>query len=202
MNISHGLFQLYTPDLPEDDPLVQAKALFVKNAEGVDWYDFVRAKRGTADRMFVMIHNGVVSSFSQDAETLWPIDCVVVETDDLSVRDGYRWVEGNLLPPLPVPAHDLVRAEAQKRIYKKFPAWKQANMTARSAELFRIQAGFMVDDTGAFLPARALTAEEKAEEIAIKRAWDWIKAVRATSDNLETAGVLPEDYAADHRWPS
>jgi hypothetical protein len=38
-----------------------------------------------------------------------------------------------------------VKAEAQRRIYARYPEWKQDNMAARDNELIRIQMGLMID---------------------------------------------------------
>jgi hypothetical protein len=105
-------------------------------------------------------------------------------------------------PPGPVPVipsrHKPVGAEkiklvARDHILAVFPAWKQANMTARSVELTR--AGL----------AGNLTAGEQAEEAAILAAWDWVKSVRTYSDTMEAAYEAAEDkqgfdYMAG--WPN
>jgi hypothetical protein len=104
-------------------------------------------------------------------------------------------------PPAEITKAD-VKAEAQRRIYDRYPQWKQANMTARSTELFRIQSGFMRNSQGGFEAVRALSPDELAEEIAIKQAWDWIKAVREASNALENTTPIPADYMADSRWPA
>lgn len=95
-----------------------------------------------------------------------------------------------------------VKMEARRRILGRFPDWKQSNMIARSAELARIQAGQMRDANGALVAARALSADELAEEQAINLAWAWIKAVRAASDAIEVLDTIPSDYDADARWPA
>jgi hypothetical protein len=107
-----------------------------------------------------------------------------------------------LPPPGPVPVipsrHKPVGAEkiklvARDHILAVFPAWKQANMTARSVDLTR--AGL----------AGNLTAGEQAEEAAILAAWDWVKSVRTYSDTMEAAYEAAEDkqgfdYMAG--WPN
>jgi hypothetical protein len=105
-------------------------------------------------------------------------------------------------PPPPEPTKDMVKLEASRRILDRYPLWKQMNMTARSNELFRLQAGFMRGNSGNFDPARALSPDEVAEEVALKQAWDWIKAVRTASDALENTTPIPQDYYADARWPA
>lgn len=74
-----------------------------------------------------------------------------------------------------------IKLIARDHILAVFPAWKQANMTARSVELTR--AGLAGD----------LTAGEQAEEAAILQAWDWVKSVRAYSDTMEAAYEAAED---------
>lgn len=93
-----------------------------------------------------------------------------------------------------------VKSECRRRIIERFPDWKQANMTARSHELDRIQSGFMRDADGNRLEARDLTETEMAEERAIGQAWAWIKAVRAKSDEIEALDPVPADFDADERW--
>lgn len=67
-----------------------------------------------------------------------------------------------------------IKAGAAAAILERFPDWKQANMTARAVELqdlWRRNGGW--------------TPGEKAEADALNAAWDWIKSVRAYSDDLE-----------------
>lgn len=92
-----------------------------------------------------------------------------------------------------------IKAEARRRILSVLPEWKQMNLIARQSELSRIQAGLMRDAQGAALPARALTPEEIAEEIAISAAWAWVTAIRTASDVLEQ--TMPDDVRADAHWP-
>jgi hypothetical protein len=68
-----------------------------------------------------------------------------------------------------------VKDEARRRILAIAPEWKQANLTARAAELTDIKHG------------RALTGPEQAEEAAIRAVWSQIKAIRTASDTAETA---------------
>lgn len=83
-----------------------------------------------------------------------------------------------------------VKTEAQRRIYAIVPAWKQANLTARAAELLRIS-----------LDAGGLTAQETAEIDAINAIWSKVKDIRSYSDTLEAdilAGGTPDILAG---WP-
>lgn len=95
--------------------------------------------------------------------------------------------------PPPPPVEAVVRnikAEAQRRIYAIAPAWMQANLTARSAELLRIRI-----ENGSW------TAEEAAEVQAIEGVWDKAKQIRAYSNELEglvMGGSTPDIYAG---WP-
>lgn len=94
-----------------------------------------------------------------------------------------------------------VKEEARLRILARFPDWKQANMLAREGELGRIEAGLMRNAQGARLDARALTEMESQELQAINQAWEWIKAVRACSDEIEAMNPIPDDFASNARWP-
>src|SRR5690606_24310596 len=81
---------------------------------------------------------------------------------------------------------DDVRLEARRRILAAYPDWKQQNMTARGVELIR------VGETN-------WSPEEQAEADTLQAAWDWIKAVRAASNAMESEP--PADYADDAHWP-
>lgn len=94
-----------------------------------------------------------------------------------------------------------IKAEAGRRIAARYPQWKQANMQARQSELLAIQAGLTIDAEGARIEARELTDDEAAEQRAIGQAWEWIKAVRSSSDAIEALDSIPDDYASDSRWP-
>lgn len=108
-----------------------------------------------------------------------------------------------------IRAHKIAeaKAEAQRRILGRYPQWKQANMHARTTELIAFESGHYRDSTGALQPARALTADEQAELAAIVGAWQWIKAVRMASDQIEAdirAAADPSaiDVVNDPRWPA
>jgi hypothetical protein len=68
-----------------------------------------------------------------------------------------------------------IKSEAQARIYTKVPAWKQTNLLARSIELRDIKE------------ERSWTAEEAAQDAAIKALWAAVKQIRLDSDTAETA---------------
>lgn len=74
-----------------------------------------------------------------------------------------------------------VKSQASQRILALYPAWRQANMTARAIELISLRMD------------RDLTADETAEQDDLRAAFAAIKAVRQTSDDLEAA--IPVDAA-------
>ena len=87
------------------------------------------------------------------------------------------------------------KTEAQRRIYAIVPQWRQANFTARAAELAykRLNMG-------------VLTPAEQAEMVAVAALWDKVKAIRTTSDFLEAdiaaaADPASVDVANSPRWP-
>lgn len=82
-----------------------------------------------------------------------------------------------------------VKAEAQRRIFDRFPQWKQANMTARAVEIVRMGEGNW-------------TPEVKTEADALDGAWAWIKSVRDASNTIEALDPIPSDFSDDARWPS
>jgi hypothetical protein len=112
MMIDHGRFELYQPDLPEDHPHVRAKALHLRNPKGTDWYAIAHAKPlpGTT---FAQVKDGRVNSVSTDPSSLFPIDCILVETS-LPVEMGWAY-DGETLAPY-VPALDDVKAQLIRRI--------------------------------------------------------------------------------------
>jgi hypothetical protein len=83
-----------------------------------------------------------------------------------------------------------VKAEAGRRISERFPAWRQANMLARQAELQDIRA-----EQGGW------TEAEREEVAALRAAWEWIKSVRQCSNKLETMDVIPREFRDDGFWP-
>lgn len=101
----------------------------------------------------------------------------------------------------------LTKAEAQRRIFARYPQLKQINMIARFDELRAIEAGKYRDATGALQPARVLTADEVAEIASFSAAWSWVKSVRAASNLIEAdiASLLVTTISAvesSTRWPT
>lgn len=83
-----------------------------------------------------------------------------------------------------------VKAHARKRILRRFPEWKQTNMTARGVELQDV-----------WRRSEAWTEGEEAEAAALQSAWEWIKGVRTTSDLVEVMEPIPRDFEDDKYWP-
>lgn len=95
----------------------------------------------------------------------------------LVVLRNDRWVAIHVfvdeeLHPGAVPG--LIKAEARRRIVARVPEWRQTNFTARMIELVR-------------LGAQNWTPEQQAEAAAIEATWEWVKRIRARSDELEAA---------------
>jgi hypothetical protein len=88
-----------------------------------------------------------------------------------------------------------IKAEAQRRIFLIAPQWKQANLTARAAEMA--------------LGGGPQDPSEAAEVAAGTAIWNRIKALRAASDEIETrlAGltdvvdVVAFDVVDAPEWP-
>lgn len=100
-----------------------------------------------------------------------------------------------------------VKAEAQRRIFARYPQWKQANLNGRTTKLLAIEAGKYRDSTGVLQPARALTASEIQEIADASVAMAWIESVRAASGLIESdinAATDPAsfDVAGSPRWPA
>jgi hypothetical protein len=80
-----------------------------------------------------------------------------------------------------------IKDAASRTILNQYPNWKQANMSARFAEL-----------TGRIALGETLSDPEKDELSAVKAAWTWIHAVRTTSDEAEVNGTLAQHIT----WPT
>ena len=90
----------------------------------------------------------------------------------------------------PIVSKGDVKDEASRRILARYPAWKQANMTARAVELLDIRL-----DNGQW------TAGQQAEVDKIKAAWAWVQSVRSASDSLELQATIPTDINDQKHWP-
>lgn len=116
------------------------------------------------------------------------------------VREGWLYDGSSFSPPPPPPREEIrermraaIKNYAQNLIWGRYPQWRQANMQARCTELLAAEAGQLRDITGALIPARPLTPSEQEELVAVVRAWTWIKAVRAASDQIERQIETAED---------
>lgn len=116
MHINHGTFTLYDPGLPPEHPLVKAKALFLQNENGVDWYSIAHATPEPG-RTFVMVREGRVVSLSPDPSTLWPIDSLLIETDE-PVDQGWHWTGSTFVDPASISpsVNDLLDYLGRKRV--------------------------------------------------------------------------------------
>jgi hypothetical protein len=85
--------------------------------------------------------------------------------------------------------HQAVKDEARRRILARYPEWRQANMTARGVELTLAKI------------AREWTPDEQAEADVLQGDWDWVKAVRSASDDIEAMSPIPADFRDDKHWP-
>jgi adenylate kinase family enzyme len=99
--------------------------------------------------------------------------------------DG-NWVLNWTVEDIPVTV-EMIKQEAQRRIYNILPEWKQRNLTARAAEL-------------AIKGVQNWSLDEQAEVVAGQALWDQIKIVRSKSDELEAMNPIPVDYIADKYW--
>jgi len=107
--------------------------------------------------------------------------------DELPTQDQQgNWVIGWTVVNIPATV-EMVKEEAQRRIYEILPDWKQRNLTARAAEL-------------AIKGVQNWSLEEQAEVAAGQALWDQIKVIRAKSDELEAMDPIPVDYIDDKYW--
>lgn len=75
-------FKVYAPEDPESKTLQeQINVLFLKSAEGVDWYQ--AQKMFDPDKLKVMFirKTGEIIAVTKDVSTLWPLDACVADTD-------------------------------------------------------------------------------------------------------------------------
>jgi hypothetical protein len=96
------------------------------------------------------------------------------------IASGDTWVD----PDAESKRIESIKSEAGRRITERYPAWKQANMTARFCEL---------------LAKYELTASESEEKNNLLAVWAWVKQVRAESDRLEGIAGATKD---DGNWPA
>ena len=120
---------------------------------------------------------------------------VWVDVSDDVTPQTHVW-DGSAVVLKPTPAPDeqalieSIKRTAQARIYKRIPAWKQANLTARSAELLRIRL-----DSGAW------TDQQQQEVDEIDAVWAWAKLIRAHSATLEQQVLSGNSPDITSGWP-
>lgn len=112
--------------------------------------------------------------------------------------EAYRTAaQRRIIGPPPATVQGM-KAAARGVIIARFPEWRQANMVARGVELQDLWRR-----NGQWTP------DEQAEAGQLQASWDWIKAVRARSDELEAAIAAGQavDVAAgaidgEGAWPA
>lgn len=136
--------------------------------------------------------------WADDDRAIVPVDRSDIElglfeasVEQPAVFDGEKVVIATSAVPL---AESVVSARvkqtARNIILRRYPDWKQQNMTARGVEIvFKLASGV------------GLTQSEQDEADLLQAAWDWIKAVRSHSDALETAYRDGEAISLVNGWP-
>lgn len=130
------------------------------------------------------LHNAIAAA----GYTLEHIDGEWVSSDDIAVQsiiDSYFETHRDTII-------EAIKSHAQALIYKRYPQWRQANMTARALELSM---------------SVHRSADDDAELSQIRAAWDWIRDVRIASA-VHESGVIAlataHDLASYHwrdGWP-
>lgn len=184
MMINHGTFELYTPDLPPDHPHVRAKALHLRNAKGTDWYAIAHAKP-LPGSTFAQVKDGRVNSVSTDPSSLFPIDCLLIETA-LPVEVGWAY-DGTTLAPY-VPLLDDVKAQLIRRLDADAERARQRYITSGAGQGLtyreKIDQALAVLDLGEEA-ANAMTGPEAIAQYPVLAASIGIEA-----DTLHAAAAL------------
>lgn len=138
-------------------------------------------------RMLVLDGDTVVNVIKADPANL-PAGLNAVQAPD-GVGIGWVWNDTDYDPPAPEPVDvQQVKDEAQRRILRIAPEWKQRNLTAQAVLL--AQKG-----------SANWTAEDRAAWDAGEAIWIRIAAIRATSDQIEAMEPIPQDFTDDTHWP-
>lgn len=103
------------------------------------------------------------------------------------IWNGSAWVAD----PNYAIAPELVKAEAERRIVAIMAPHQQRNVQAKGLEMV-LKYG---PDVTAWPPAEQARAQDALAK------WAAIEAIRAASDVIEALDPIPQDYAADERWP-
>lgn len=146
-----------------------------------------------------LIRDGQILDIVQDGmdfpvhpEMSWEYAADGINSDDWFWNGNGFQLKPTVVPN-PLSAIDSVKAikaEAQRRIYAICPAWKQINLTARSAELLRIK-----------IDAGRWSDSEIAEAAQIDSVWEKAKAIRAYSNTLEAAILSGQVRDIAMGWP-
>lgn len=121
-----------------------------------------------------------------------------VEDNPPVYNDFYESVRGPLLEIHPdkivfvytIVPHEvaylqsLVKREAEKRITKLYPLWKQSNMLSDKVILLN----------------KTRTPEEEQQLIDIDAGFAYINHIRQRSDAIEMMDPIPQDYTSDTYW--
>jgi hypothetical protein len=184
MIINHGRFELYTPDLPEDHPHVRAKALHLRNAKGVDFYSIAHAKP-LPGSTFAQVLRGRVNSVSTDPSSLFPVDCILIETDQ-PVEVGWTY-DGDTLAPY-VPALDDVKAQLIRRLDADSERVRQSYLTAGAGQILTYRE--KVDQALAVLDLGEAAANALSDADCIAQFPMLAASIGIEADTLHAAAVL------------
>lgn len=148
---------------------------------------------------YALIIDGQVAQIFDERPELHE-DLMLVECpDDTQAGDVYE--DGGFTRPVAARAvftgaalANEIRLEARRRILNIAPEWKQANLTARAAELALLYPNVRGED---------LPEPERTEYLAGQAIWDLIKTIRAASNAIEAAeAALTFDEIRNHPlWP-
>jgi len=182
MMIDHGQFQLYTPDLPPDHPYVRAKALHLRNQNGVDWYSIAHAPTTST---WAQVKDGRVNSVSTDPSSLFPIDCTLIETDQ-PVEVGWAY-DGTTLAPY-VPPLDEVKATLLRRLDHAAEQARQRHITTGFGQALTYRE--KVDQALAVLDLGEAAANALPESDAIAQFPMLAASIGIEAETLHAAATL------------
>lgn len=83
-----------------------------------------------------------------------------------------------------------VKVEAEARILKLLPEWKQRNKLARAVELIKKIAS-----------GETLTQSEQTEITDDLALWEKIKQIRKASNTIEALDPIPHNFRESSEWP-
>lgn len=117
---------------------------------------------------FARIKSGIIDTIASERTA----DCPVLVPDSAECGDAF---DGVTLTPDDSRRIASIKAEANRRILARYPAWKQSNLTAAALE--------------------AIGAGQQPPQEALD-AWAWVKEVRAHSDALESGAGMTANWPA------